>query len=590
MNEQQISLKSVNELRVDSSEAPLRFFIPAYQRGYRWSPLQVEQLLEDIREFTLRKNPQPDEFYCLQPLVIMIRPSGDFEVVDGQQRLTTILLILRHFNERLARKYQQTLYTLEYETRPSLDAFLENPTEEAADDNVDFFHLHQSIQTIEQWFGERDSEVEEMKSALLNKTKVIWFQLAESDKPVEAFTRLNVGKIPLTNDELIRALFLRRASPDEQETASLQLRIAYEWDQLEKALQSDAFWYFLSNTPGKQQNRIGFLFDLIARAEGMPAGAKNDAYGIFYTFNERLKAPGATPENEWKKIKQAFLMLEEWFEDRVLYHTVGFLVSEGVAINELRSLSMGCTKSAFEQRLRQEIYKRAIGENLPDPPNEDSIREQVADRLDTLSYSHSAGKIRSLLLLFNLATLLQNSRSNLRFQFDSFKSERWDIEHVRSVADDKPERFHERVNWLRNCLGYLESQESEGKLCELIENFLKLTQVEATNEVFDPLYDQLVMYFHESTEEEADHGIANLTLLDEHTNRSYKNAVFAVKRQRLLNLDQAGIFVPLCTRNVFLKCYSPHVDNVMFWSESDRDGYEEAIITALQNFFCEKME
>lgn len=589
MNEQQILLKSVNELRVDASEASLRFFIPAYQRGYRWSSIQVEQLLDDIREFTLRKNPQPDEFYCLQPLVIMVRPSGDFEVVDGQQRLTTILLILRHFNERLAKKYQQTLYTLEYETRPSLDDFLENPTEEAADDNVDYFHLYQSIQTIEQWFGERDSEVEEMKSALLNKTKVIWFQLAEGDKPVDAFTRLNVGKIPLTNDELIRALFLRRASPDEQEAASLQLRIAYEWDQLEKALQSDSFWYFLSNTPGKQQNRIGFLFDLIARAEGMSPGAVNDAYGIFYTFNERLKAPGATPENEWKKIKQAFLMLEEWFEDRVLYHMVGFLVSEGLPINYLRSLSMGCTKSAFEQRLRQEIFKRAIGEELADPPNEGTIREQVADRLDTLSYSHNAEKIRSLLLLFNLATLLQNSRSNLRFQFDSFKSERWDIEHVRSVADDKPERFHERVSWLRNCLGYLESQESEGNLCEKIENFLKLTLVEATNEVFDPLYDELVLYFDESTEEEADHGIANLTLLDEHTNRSYKNAVFAVKRQRLLNLDQAGIFVPLCTRNVFLKCYSPNVDNVMFWTESDRDGYEKAIINTLTNFFCGKM-
>lgn len=109
MSEQQISLRSVNELRVDASERPLRFFIAAYQRGYRWSPLQVTQLLEDIREFVRRPKPEPDEFYCLQPLVTKTRSDGSFEVVDGQQRLTSLLLILRHFNERLAEKYRLSL-------------------------------------------------------------------------------------------------------------------------------------------------------------------------------------------------------------------------------------------------------------------------------------------------------------------------------------------------------------------------------------------------------------------------------------------------------------------------------------------------
>jgi len=590
MNEQQITLKSVNELRVDDSGQSLQFFIPAYQRGFRWSRLQVTQLLDDIRDFTKRRNPQPEEFYCLQPLVIKVRSSGDFEVVDGQQRLTTLLLILRHFNERLAEKYRQTLFMLGYETRPGLDEFLETSNEEAANDNVDFFHLYQAIQAIEEWFGQRDSEVEDIKSALLNKTKVIWFQLADTDNPVDAFTRLNVGKIPLTNGELIRALFLRRTGPDEKDSTSRQLQIAYEWDQMEKGLQSDAFWYFLSNQPGKVQNRIGFLFDLVAQADGLAAGTQHDAYSVFYTFNKRLKVPGAKPEDEWLKIKQTYLMLEEWFEDRVLYHMVGFLVSEGMPINEISALSMDCTKSAFDKRLRREIFQRTIGEELPDPPDVQAIREHVANRLGELSYGFYRQKIKSLLLLFNLATLLQNRRSNLRFQFDSFKSERWDIEHIRSVTDDRPERHHERRSWLDNCLGYFRSQDAEKELREEIDEFLKLSQSEATNEVFDPLYEKILEYFNEATETEAEHGISNLTLLDQRTNRSYKNAVFAVKRQCLLDLDQAGIFVPLCTRNVFLKCYSPQVDNVMFWGKDDRDGYEKAITTALVDFFCGNME
>lgn len=591
MNDQQIALMSVNELRVNDAGQSLCFFIPDYQRGFRWSPLQVKQLLDDIREFTQRRNPQPEEFYCLQPLVIKVRhEEGDYEVVDGQQRLTTLLLILRHFNERLADRYRQTLFRLDYKTRPSLDTFLDNPNEELAKDNVDFFHLYRAVQTVEKWFAERDSEVEVIKAALLNQTKVIWFQLADADNPVEAFTRLNVGKIPLTNDELIRALFLRRSGPDEKVAKNLQLRIAYEWDQLEKALQTGAFWYFLSNQPGKSENRIGFLFELVARTEVPAPGVEGDAYSIFYTFSQNLKTPGTTPEDEWRKIKQMYLLLEEWFEDRALYHMVGFLVSQGMPIKKIKALSMDCTKSVFEQRLREDIFQLAIGEKLPDPPEKQVVRECVANRLEELTYLSNRQSIKSLLLLFNLATLLQNRRSNIRFQFDSFKSERWDIEHIRSITDDRPERHHDRRRWLENCLAYLKSIDAEGALQNNITSFLQLSQVDATNEVFDPLYESVLDFFHETNGGEAEHGISNLTLLDESTNRSYKNAVFAVKRNRLLELDQSGIFVPLCTRNVFLKCYSPQVDNVMFWSENDRAGYNTAMTDVLTNFFCGIME
>jgi hypothetical protein len=139
-------------------------------------------------------------------------------------------------------------------------------------------------------------------------------------------------------------------------------------------------------------------------------------------------------------------------------------------------------------------------------------------------------------------------------------------------------------------LGYLDSKDADEELLEDIRAFLKLSQVDACNEVFDPLYERVLDYFHEGHGSEAEHGISNLALLDESTNRSYKNSVFAVKRQRLLELDQAGIFVPLCTRNVFLKSYSPQVDNVMFWGDNDRDGYISAIADVLTDFFCGNKE
>ena len=238
------------------------------------------------------------------------------------------------------------------------------------------------------------------------------------------------------------------------------MRIAYEWDQLEKGLQSDDFWYFLSNQTPSGQNRIGFIFDLVARTEGMSDEMANDAYGLFYFFNQRMKEAGATPESEWRKIKQTYLMLEEWFEDRTLYHMVGFLVSQDMPIKDIRALSQNCTKSEFEQSLRQvKSSERVIAQKPFDPSDENTVRMDVDDCLEALTYGSKGQRITATLLLFNVATLLQNRRSNLRFQFDSFKTEHWDIEHIRSVADDKPDRDYQRKDWLENCLGYLKLQD-----------------------------------------------------------------------------------------------------------------------------------
>jgi len=224
------------------------------------------------------------------------------------------------------------------------------------------------------------------------------------------------------------------------------------------------------------------------------------------------------------------------------------------------------------------------------PLDESELKARVGDVVADLEYKRDSPRIRSLLLLFNLATLLGNPKSNLRFQFDNFKNESWDIEHVRSVTNRRPERHNERIDWLSNCLGYLKSQDTEHDLQTQIESFNTLPQNEALDEIFDPLYESILEFFHEAEDDEADDSVSNLTLLDQSTNRSYKNAVFAVKRQRLLSLDQSGIFVPLCTRNVFLKCYNSEADNLMFWSSEDRDAYGLAIVEVLTGFFSNEKE
>ena len=533
MCDQQITLRTVDELRLDEAGQAIRYFIPAYQRGYRWSPTQVTQLLDDLREFTYHGNPQLEQFYCLQPLVLLARVDGDYEVVDGQQRLTTLLLILRQFNKRAGDEYQLPLYTLEYATRPNLDDFLRAPNQEQADRNIDFFHIFQAINTIEAWFTAHRNELRRIEDTFLNNAMVIWFQLAAGESPVAAFTRLNVGKISLTNGELIRALFLRGSAGEAAEAR--RLRIAYEWDLVEKALQDPAFWAFLRNETGRSGSRIDFLFDLAARERGMAPGT--DDYATFNHF----AAWGADPADKWLAVKRIYMLLAEWFDDRHLFHLVGFLIWAEVDVNELRHLAEGRRKSELKKAFREMVVKRAFRTRRM-PENPERLRPWIENQLDGLVYPRDRGRIRSILLLFNLATLLQHAESNIRFHFESFKTARWDIEHVRSVAAAELGSPIQQSAWLKHNLSYLKNAAQESEVVALqanIEAHLARPEPERVK-AFEPLYAALLRHFREDDGGEPDNSIANLALLDQETNRGYKNAVFAVKRQRVLELDEHG--------------------------------------------------
>src|SRR5262245_15422767 len=99
MGDSTIRLKPIRELLTDDTGEPANYWIPAYQRGYRWSPLMVTQLLDDLWEFI--QTPDSGQFYCLQPIVIKSHMDGKYEVVDGQQRLTTIYILLTFLQDLL---------------------------------------------------------------------------------------------------------------------------------------------------------------------------------------------------------------------------------------------------------------------------------------------------------------------------------------------------------------------------------------------------------------------------------------------------------------------------------------------------------
>ncbi len=149
-----------------------RFFVPAYQRGYRWGELEVRSLLDDIWEG--RGSP-----YYLQPIVVKKRPDGALELVDGQQRLTTLYLIFQYmWLERL--QNAGATYSIEYETRPGSAGYLEEPTAAKSEDNIDYFHIFGAYRCIQQWSARtRQAPVRRepvLRGALFEDVKVIWYR------------------------------------------------------------------------------------------------------------------------------------------------------------------------------------------------------------------------------------------------------------------------------------------------------------------------------------------------------------------------------------------------------------------------------
>ena len=365
-----------------------------------------------------------------------------------------------------------------------------------------------------------------------------------------------MGKIPLTNAELVKALFMKNEnfSGDLNVKRLRQLETANEWDNIENSLRADEFWHFLTNGQQDYDNHIEFIFDLMVNTSAP------DKYHTFRFFNQQFKS-SAEVATAWQDVKAHFLTFSEWFEDRKYFHLVGYLIAQGKELRELKKYAAGRTKSEFEEYLK------------------DEIRAYVQCNIDELNYDEDRPKIKRVLLLFNVLTLLANRNSNVRFQFGRYKNERWDIEHIHSVQSEMPEAPNHQVDWLKEVLQLTQ----DAGLKSRISNYVN-SPVDSRNEEFVTLYTDVLKEFSEGNKIEDVNDISNLALLDSGTNRGYKNAVFPVKRKAIIEKDKSGTFLPLCTKNVFLKYYTEKVDQMTFWGKSDRAAYVNAVKAILKDF------
>ena len=650
-----------------------KFIIKDYQRGYRWDRQQAHDLLQDIWDFPVENG---DEWYCLQPLVVKpineesdslkiklqklidadnlsieviqeaLKDNTTYEVIDGQQRLTTLFILERVLG-------YDAKFSIEYETRENSQGFLKDiqlqKDPETIDKYIDFYNMVEVRDEISDWFKDTNTDKEAFLKKLEN-VRFIWYETEED--AIEVFERLNIGKIALTNAELIKALFLNRYNFDQDSFSLSQQKMAINWDSIEKQLQDDEFWLFIHNNNWDKPTRIDYLFDIICNNDKLQLQKLlgidnekyekklgNDKYRTFRYFYEFVQQKKASEREDavndcWEYVYKLFHIFEEWFADMRLYHYIGFLIEtseendiEGLIIDLIDLWEGYDAKSGQKSPSTKDQFKSSVATRIKDH----FIKGKSYYTLKDLRYNNRNRRYtKDALLLYNLETVVRQNDSYkgekkyqmeafYRFPFHLYKKEvgdnnkGWDVEHIDSATTNPLTSVVEQKDWIKTAFIELDKA-NQVSLKEKVVQFLSDKDNKGEKVDFQTLYEEMMSKIPQSTNpliEDEDLGknekyaIWNLALLDSGTNRSYKNAIFPAKRRSIIGRDKGELyeisinddgtsaietknsaiaFIPPCTKNAFLKYYTPDSNNILTWGRDDAELYLKDMTEVLEPF------
>lgn len=519
----------------EQNEEGMCFLVPHYQRGYRWQRANVLDLLYDISDFIHSDK----KSYSLQPLVVYhSEKDNTYHVVDGQQRLTTISILLGYLGEKQI--------DIKYESRKEQqNRYVEGNI------NIDQHLVNQAYLTIQTWFEQRSEEkdlfVKLLKDKLDKKVNFIWY--CTTDNEVATFIRLNKDKISLTNAELAKAMLLKRGNFTE-DSVLMQKNIATEWNKIENTLNDDAFWCFIRPIEDNRDTRIDFLFEIIKDKNMLHFTPTdeigNDRFSTFRYFYDYFKEKKASAfDSIWNEIRQLYNIFMHWYNEIEMYHYIGFLIidNSNCILNLLDEwMKSDMTIPDFKKHLKSEINKVIEKSGCNDLSKQYKYNEERAS---------DKTKCKPILLLFNIQRIIiinrnMNQRTDTqlfnKFPFYLYKSENWDVEHIASNTDNDLTQPSEQKEWLKTFL--LDSSISDDNK-NRIKCFLGLEESGDFEDIRQKLEEeqQQVLHKEEHLNDAEKNQIWNFCLLDEHTNRSYGNSVFPVKRRIIMGKEMGKEYI-----------------------------------------------
>lgn len=576
------------------------FNIPHYQRGYKWEPSNVEKLLDDIYNAHLKD----DKFYCVQNITIT-KKENHYNVIDGQQRLTTLTLILAYLGDKKLvhnkvrfpvnsiRKYTNKVLN-EWITAQDFDFFsayenwedflMENPDY----DLQDIAHIYNVAMAIKDWFErlktkEGASYVESFINKLHNNVMLIVNDVEGTQSEEKIFANLNSKRIPLDGADLIRAILITRVAREESKTESdlkniifvneRRIKLGWELDQIynwwseqEKQIYFKRFITIESELVGKNRlfnkdiHPINYLYLLYAEAE------QEKRLSLAFIENN----PNALVL--YKAILHMHNTLSDWFSDRNIYHLLGYMFSnmkdhKNVSFGNIWNIWKNCaTRDLFIKELKSIIMSNFLNEGeLID--FQDLGIDWYNGRQDTLVDS---------LLLMDVINCLQVNKAYLPAEY--FKKNLEDIEHIfpQNPRDKTNKEIIDYAKFLLK-IGVLQPQVLDSD--ELIDLL--------NDEVFK---EEFLDNLESKTQTIKSNSIGNLVLLHRSLNRGLGNKVYEQKRSKIISHHSDGNFIQPHTFKVFVRDFvDKNHDNDYtdkeYWLQSDIENNAKYIDTQIREFF-----
>lgn len=579
------------------------FNIPEYQRGYKWTVDNIIQLLEDLKGF---KQNSSDEFYCLQNITITktnINGHSCFNVIDGQQRLTTLFILISYIQRNMSNKVLSAESNiLRYSIREETDKFLRESilTGDYWNDveykpaTKDQYYIAEVAKAVAEWFNINNLE----ERTILDHLKLI-VNKVESGEEETVFASLNGGKVDLDGADLVRAILITRAAKQKYPSLisektlhqiandDINLNINIKVSSLGKinefrvklGIELD-----MMNNWWSDRKVRSYFEQLLPNRISQNKSFKYSEYPIdllYYAFFEAYKDKLATHGNTdldlrifengidkdgeggndhlefYKEVKEFHLTLVDWYNDDEIYNLLGYLmynyksasVSFAMLWNEWKLTE---SKSDFKSKL-----KRIIREQLALAFARSDDSTDIADKLILLRKSitnivenwYVKDFIIRFLPLLDLIPEKKTVGNSVRTIFkrlnpDYFKCNQEDKEHVRSQTRQIAE----------------ENMTEEDRLALEEEN------------------------------RQGINSIGNIVLLKASINRSYGNVELVKKmdiiaREHIMN----DTYIRPHTLNVFLSKLQTLKDNgisedSVFWSEEDIVKTVKAIDSSLTDY------
>lgn len=400
--------------------------IPAYQRGYIWGQKSIHSkdsvlfLLESIlAKFQPKENKENKELF-LQGITVVEGEGETRELIDGQQRITTLYLLLVYLGNKPKTAID---YAIRDKAQRLLDNFVNldrNALVEACKENrneeyQDVYYIKKAIRTIHKCCSEFDADtLDTLAKHILENISFLYIKIPR-EKAMKVFTMMNGDKAPMRDEEIIKAEMLRLVSHglannedprEREELIQIRSRYSREWDKwLYWWNRPDVLTFFCHTRPV-----MGWLLPIYylswLEEDNTPFNYDN--------FRDRILNK-KQPKQVFKELREMQKKFEDVFNSydhkekkKRLCNNVGLILNlDKSSDNQLAFLKYLLDKSKSPFDIDMEKYARLalIGltpkqiqsrMNSGETPQEDDsdadIKEKVAVYLEAISHPFIYGK------------------------------------------------------------------------------------------------------------------------------------------------------------------------------------------------------